>query len=147
MAEVDSVHRRVKGYVINILILIWDLICIIDLQPNETKLLQFVGLIDSVVRKPLHLENSMLNLEAQVKEISNLSDEAGYHNVKDLQSLEMKIVRTILPVKVGSYKTSPHNMNSSYTKYTSRLDCMRDGSSKLNKNRRKRIKSANRISK
>lgn len=55
-----------------------------DLQPNETKLLQFVGLIDSVV-----------------KEISILPDDVSLHNVKDLLNLEMKIVRTILPVKVS----------------------------------------------
>lgn len=53
-----------------------------ELQPNETKLLQFVSLIDSVI-----------------KEISSLHDDVSFHNVKDLLGLEMKIVRTILPVK------------------------------------------------
>lgn len=52
------------------------------MQPNEIKLLQFIALVDAVIR-----------------EIVNLKEDPNKHSLRELQGLEARITKTILPVK------------------------------------------------
>lgn len=68
-----------------------------------------------------------------------MHDDVSFHNVKDLLGLEMKIVRTILPVKVSYYELQL----ISITRSLFRRVFMKDGSNKSSKNRKKRINNLN----